>query len=468
MKKIAFSVGKYELKDVNDSQFSKLRLYICHDMDNKNGSFLSYEAMQRAESTLVRKPIIMKMNRSGTDFEEHEYDTVVVGYIPEKTEDNNIHYEEVDGRIYLVADAIIWKHYSANTMEIFNRDGEKGISMEIQVLEEHMREDGLYEIDEYAYLAVCLLGDSYNTGMWNTNATVLEFSNDDNSVDLIDKQWSCFVEEKSNKEVKEMSEEVKTEEVVTDKIEEVVTEEIVTEPVITEEVVIEEVKTEKIEEVVTEEVVTEEVDNNFSEDEKTEEVEEVKLEETVTEVEEVKTEVMVEAEEDEEEKKDDEEDEEDEEDMGCKEKMSEESSDEEKSDLDSMKEEMSKKDDKILEMNQKINDLNEEIETLRSFKENIIKEENQAKMTAIFSKLSSVLSKEEIDNWKEKADSYEDLETFENHIKSFACDKLLSNDEKEEPKISAFSKMAVDIDAEEDVKSTNESVWDKISRRVSK
>ena len=68
MKKLSFSIEKYELEEISNSQFSKLRLYVCHDLDNKNGSYISFNSMKEAEKTLWNKPIIMKLNKFGTDF----------------------------------------------------------------------------------------------------------------------------------------------------------------------------------------------------------------------------------------------------------------------------------------------------------------------------------------------------------------------------------------------------------------
>ena len=491
MKKLAFSIEKYEIEEINNSQFSKLKLYICHNLDNKNGSFISYETMKKAEPTLINKPIIMKLNRNGTDFLEHEEDVIVVGFIPET--DNNIHYEEIDGRMFLVAEGIIWKYYSSKTMDIFKRDKSKGVSMEIQVVGEHTMDNGLIEIDEYAYLAICLLGDKYQTGMWNTQATVLKFGK--SNIDKISKEWETFVSNNnqnisskdrimhrlsnninynlndtdkiSEKEVQSMSEANKNIEVADVSNDNEVVDK-------------EEVKSEVNEEVNTKDFSDNESTEEMSKDEmgcdgkkyekevETQSEEKVEMAEDEEVEEEEKTEDETEVDEVDEEVKE-EEMEEYKDEMGCDGKKYSEISKE----LEEVKKEMSKKDDKILEMNELVmsfknenEKLSNENKELKNFKEKIQEQERQDKVKSIFSNLSNVLSKEEIDNWKEKAKSYEDIATFEQQIKSFACDKLLNNRENKEQNLSTFSSMAVNLDTEEDSKP--ESVWTRISKRVSK
>ena len=116
MKTVSFSIDKYELKEISDSQFAKLRMYVCHDLDNKNLSWLDLNTIKEAEVSIFNKPIIMKLNMTGKDFEEHDTMAVPVGFIPEIG--HNLHYETIEGRTYLVVDAIIWKYYSSNTLSI--------------------------------------------------------------------------------------------------------------------------------------------------------------------------------------------------------------------------------------------------------------------------------------------------------------------------------------------------------------
>ncbi|MBW3020714.1 hypothetical protein KY334_05435, partial [Candidatus Woesearchaeota archaeon] len=110
--------------------------------------------------------------------------------------------------------------------------------------------------------------------------------------------------------------------------------------------------------------------------------------------------------------------------------------------------------------------IKEELNSLRSFKASIEKVEKDEKLKNVFSMLTSVLTKEEIDDWKKKSETINDVEIFEKEIKSFACDKIIKD---QKPNSNAqFSRMAVDLDNSDEKIDQNESVWTRISKRVSK
>jgi uncharacterized protein YutD len=219
-----------------------------------------------------------------------------------------------------------------------------------------------------------------------------------------------------------------------------------------EEEIKDKVSEEFVEEVKTEEEFVEEVktEEEFVEEVKTEEefVEEVKTEEEF--VEEVKTE----------------------------EEFVEENFEVKYSELltkyNSLVEEMSVKDTALLSMNAEVmaskeenEKFSSELESLKSFKSEIEKLEKTEKMKDTFSILTNVLSKEEIDEWKSKSEKYESVTAFEKDIKSFACDKILKT--KGLNNKAQFSSMAVNLDSPDEIDNKeNESVWSRISRRVSK
>ena len=520
LKTVTFSIDKYELKEINDSQFAKLRMYICHDLENKNASYISLDTMKEAEATLLNKPIIMKLNITGDDFKEHEIDTVPVGVVPETG--HNIHYEEVAGRTYLVADAIIWKYYSSQTLAIFDRDTIKGVSMEIQVLDEHTRDDGFIQIDKYAYLAVCLLGDKYETGMYNTVSSIIQFSKS-NDMNLLCEQWSAFTkapkedaetmekevdiviqpEAKKDEDVKvetdtaveetaveesnkaefseeETKEELKTEEVKEESKEEEAKEEIKeeskeeTKAEFSEEEAKEEPKEEAKEEVKAEEPKEEpkeETKEEFAKEETTDESNEEPEEDT----EEMKCQDKKMSEDEEEEDEEDKNEDEDDKEEESKDEQSKDYSEESKAEFSKLQSEISEKNNNILMMSAKIQKLENEnktlqtsIEELQAFKTATEQANKEKYAQKLFSDLSNVLSKDDMDNWKEKISEYEDIDVFEKHIKSFACDKILSN--KDVLNQAEFCKMDINVDTvkEDESDDSNTSVWARISKRVSK
>lgn len=449
MKQLSFSIDKYELEEINNSQFARLKIYVCHDLYNKNKSYISFESMKEAEQTIINKPIIMKLNRQGSDFEEHENDTVAIGFIPETG--NNLHYEVINDMNYLVVDAIIWKYYSSNTLAIFQRDDIKKVSMEIQVLSEHKRDDGMIQIDKYAYLAICLLGDKYETGMHNTVARIIDFSKD-NDIKTLYEQWVVFVEEKNkDKEVKLMSD-----------IKNVELKDVVVEAKI-EDLQIDEMAKDGEEMVkCTEEMAKcgEEMAKNTEEMAK--DGEEIVVEEPIKEEPFVEIKIEIEPLE--------ETDPLSIEDEGCKGKYSKPEENNKDFSL-----EIEKRDNQILDMNSKLDELmavnaklTNEIEELKLFKQNIVVKEKDEQINKVFSNLSNVLNKNDIEQWKEKSKDYENVDVFERDIKSFACDKILQSKSNKIDEKTTFSSMAINIDTNDDNTVEHESVWDRISKRVSK
>lgn len=173
---ISFSVQKYSIEEINDSQLARLRLWIVKDGNNAHKMPISLDSIKNASFSLIGKPVVFKYSIKSKDFEGHMDDEIPCGVF---MHDCNITYEkdeEDENLTWLVADCIIWKYYCPEVMEVFKRDGDKAISMEIQILETKDLEDGIIEITSFLFLAVTLLGTVYSPAIKNAKATVLQFS----------------------------------------------------------------------------------------------------------------------------------------------------------------------------------------------------------------------------------------------------------------------------------------------------
>ena len=180
-------------KDYDSELFLKVRMKVMHDFENPNQSFFKKESMIKAENSISNKPIlgriIKKQDSDENDFNGHdvnmtieqgedglevkyEYLEKIIGIIPE-TNNYIVEYDEELEKNYVYVDGYIYKGYSNGADEIFIRDGEKKISMEILVDKGHYDEDnGYYIIEEYRYTAVTVLGDHLGTGMIGAKAVV--------------------------------------------------------------------------------------------------------------------------------------------------------------------------------------------------------------------------------------------------------------------------------------------------------
>ena len=169
---LSFAVDKYNIQDISDNQLAKIEMWVAKSGDNKHNLPITEEAIKMAADTLVGKPILYKYNKHTGDFMGHEVDEIPCGVVLSR---DDIRFERDDNdELWLVCTAYIWKYYCPEVMEVFKKhDGEKPISMEIQLVETK-EEDDKTEILSFVFLGVTLIGSS--PAIPNAKATVLQFS----------------------------------------------------------------------------------------------------------------------------------------------------------------------------------------------------------------------------------------------------------------------------------------------------
>lgn len=186
MEKLRLPV-RYEIHPHQDDRYTKIRIYVMHDGVNYNNSFFSKEAMDNARDSIVDIPILafIKVD-DGTDHQDfggHEMSLVIdsngarlkylgrpIGVIPETG--NNYHYEEWEGRTYVVVDGYIWNDYANEALDILKRDGVKGQSMEIRI-DDYVEGSDPVEITKYRYTGLTLLGDDHIPAMEGAKAELI-------------------------------------------------------------------------------------------------------------------------------------------------------------------------------------------------------------------------------------------------------------------------------------------------------
>ena len=187
-KKISLNIEHFSLEDMDNTGLSKIKMYICHSGENRNQSIISLETIKNAIPTLFRKPILYKYNKYMKDFEEHDENEIPCGYVPEIG--NKVTFETIEDRDYLVAEGVLWNFYCPEVIDVFNRDGEKSISMEIQVLDYEEDSDKKMIIKEFRFLGITLLGNHITSGMIDTTGKIIEFSKLTKKVDKMIKDFS--------------------------------------------------------------------------------------------------------------------------------------------------------------------------------------------------------------------------------------------------------------------------------------
>jgi len=190
----------YEIDESFDSEkFIKMRLRVCHDGENPNGSHFELEDMERARDSLANIPILahvvfdedgnpqfgghdMKLEKNKAKQDENDddyrliYEEIPIGLVPES---NNYAVEEYEGKNYVCCDCYGWKSYMNYAEDILERDEENKISMEIlidkysyDVKEKHLN------IIDYRYQGITFLNQDSGTGMIDARATTGTFEQD--------------------------------------------------------------------------------------------------------------------------------------------------------------------------------------------------------------------------------------------------------------------------------------------------
>jgi chromosome segregation ATPase len=217
LKNLSFE-SAYEVDSSFDNiRFIRLKCRIMHSGVNPNFSHFSLDAIEKARPTLSNIPILANVvidENNNADFGAHDldieegkdgemrltYKELPVGLIPET---NDYAIEEHDGRQYVTCTGYIWRGYSNLAEEIIENKGQTKLSMEIMVDEVSELEDDedYFDIKDYKYTGITLLGDKYGTGMLDAKAEKVEFNIDDNKEAFVKMaQELKFALEQSEKE----------------------------------------------------------------------------------------------------------------------------------------------------------------------------------------------------------------------------------------------------------------------------
>lgn len=162
--KITYKSSISSLTDVNSS-FDSGVLRVCYTGDNRNGSSISREVMERCINTIYNCPIVCNYDRETDSIGEHDMTVVMKDGVPaivNETDPIGVvpanadwWFEMDDDHEYLCVNVLLWKR-----QEAYAHIKENGItdeSMEIAVTAFHTNDDGILVIDEFEFNAFCLL-----------------------------------------------------------------------------------------------------------------------------------------------------------------------------------------------------------------------------------------------------------------------------------------------------------------------
>lgn len=177
--------------NIDDSRFSKVKIWLMHLGENLNGSVFTKEAVEQSIHTLANTPIMGYFNSNSNDFEGHEIDliedehglrlknkTVPYGVIPEF---NKAQFEDRVGddgvtRTYLTVEGLLWNKWEDAVNVINSKGGLTGQSMEITDFDGAFTDEGMFKFTRFKFDGACLLGDAVEPAMKNSTVEVA-FSN---------------------------------------------------------------------------------------------------------------------------------------------------------------------------------------------------------------------------------------------------------------------------------------------------
>ena len=381
-------IDKYKNDESQD--FSIMRIQALSDGWNSHKLEISHEVLTRDANTVLGKPIVAKLSKNYNgkeDFRGHETDEVVIGYVPPNAE---IRFPEEDNGVFFEVDAVIFKLYSGNTLDIFKRDGVKGVSCEFSYSHE---DESPNKIESFIIRGVTILGsddfgNTINPSCKGANAKIIKFSEKD-----AENIYDRFMNNEQQISMSQILEKLNS---IESKLER---------------------KEEKMAEIENKEVLEETVEDK--EKEMSEETEDTKMEE--------ETKDEAEMEEKESEEKEDE-----------KEKMEAEPEEKEAEMEEEEKEEKTEKEDddkeKMSELTAELDSLKAtlsaqeaELSELRAFKQERLEEDKKAVVLSTLGKVEKYVEKEKFEELKKDAESYdaESINAWSNKVLASVTDKIL-------------------------------------------
>lgn len=201
------------IKDVTEvnSSFDKAILRICYTGLNRNKSYISKDAIERAIPSMYNCPIVCNYSIEDDNIGGHDIEIVEtkkgmtlvnlthpVGIVPQGSE---YWWEEIDEggetHEYLNTNILLWKRVPAYSK--LKEDGIENQSMEINVLKGGVNDSDVYVIDDFEFTAFCLLGEDIEPCF--ESASIQIFSKDETRkeyLEFLNDLKHCFSDTYSN------------------------------------------------------------------------------------------------------------------------------------------------------------------------------------------------------------------------------------------------------------------------------
>ena len=181
-KTLSFDVSNAEIvEDLDTSQFATARIDAFSTGKTRHDTTCDLVALQRTAPTIYEKPLIFEYNSNFGDFGSHNAKTTVpAGFVvPNSAE--FVEMRDGSGRISLRVFAKIWKKYSGKFLRVFSDTNtkNKSVSVEMEVLDAEETTDGLLNLLDWRYAAICALGDFVTEASPGAEMELLSFAKEE-------------------------------------------------------------------------------------------------------------------------------------------------------------------------------------------------------------------------------------------------------------------------------------------------
>lgn len=202
-KVISFSIDEIEtlktLEEINDSQFSKIRIRAFSDGVTRHRYGFTLDVVKDAAFTILGKPMLFKYDIWNDDAGSHDPYEVQCGFVPKDEKDADIQFEYDDtlNKTFLTVNAYLWNVYQNDLIRILERDGGyKNVSVELWLLEydEDQKDKlGYIPVTKFCFNGCTILGDAITEACEGADMTVVKFS-----IDEYEKAKNNFIEQLNN------------------------------------------------------------------------------------------------------------------------------------------------------------------------------------------------------------------------------------------------------------------------------
>lgn len=193
--KFIFAVESAEIIDEmpSDSQFATAKVRAFNTGKSLHNTLCSRDVLEKTAPTIYEKPIIFEINPIMGDFGSHSDLTIPAGFV---IPGSATYADEADGRTSLNVLVKIWKKYSGKFLEIFadtSRD-KKPVSVEMEVFQYEKLADNLINLLDFAYSAICVLGDRVTPASPSSELEMLTFAKNETETyhSLFEKEFSKY------------------------------------------------------------------------------------------------------------------------------------------------------------------------------------------------------------------------------------------------------------------------------------